>query len=131
MNIAKLPSAPRQIWKDIARLPNAKVSLYQRRLRPGPRKVKQTLSFVVGLGVGGRQDCLFGILPELVCLRHGTLTGAPTRPDLRLPAQAVPICSKLHTSIAASDAYTRNYFEDRSKLRTNRIVFVSLFISRL
>src|SRR5580692_1911233 len=40
---------------------------------------------------------------------------APIRPDPRLPARQVPICSKLHTSIVPSNLCTRNYFEDRSK----------------
>src|SRR5580700_1157186 len=46
------------------------VSCRQCRLCPGPRKVKQILPLAVGFGVGSRKDCLFGILPELLCFRH-------------------------------------------------------------
>src|SRR3984885_13161817 len=40
-------------------------------LRPGPRKLKQTLPILVGFGDGSREDRLFGVLPELICYRHG------------------------------------------------------------
>jgi hypothetical protein len=43
------------------------------------------LLLVIGLGVGGRKNRFFGVLPELVCFRHGTLNSAPTRPNVRLP----------------------------------------------
>src|ERR1700722_14215699 len=63
--------------------------------------------------------------------RHGTLTEPRYVPILGCQLRQVPICSKLHTSIAPSNPYTRNYFEDRSKHSKERIFFAYLFMSRL
>src|SRR5580692_174900 len=60
------------------------------RLRPGPRKVKQTLSLVVCFSAGSGKDRLFGVLPELVCFRHGTLAVARHVPILGCPPRQWP-----------------------------------------
>jgi hypothetical protein len=49
----------------------------QRRLRPGSRKLKQPLPFLIGFGVGGRENRLFGVLPELIRYRHGPTSVPP------------------------------------------------------
>ena len=52
------------------------------RLRPGPRKLDQIPLFLVGFGVADRKHRFSGVLPELICLRYGHLSGArhPTAP---------------------------------------------------
>jgi hypothetical protein len=54
-----------------------RLPLYQCRMRPGPRKLKQSLPVIVGFGVAGRKHRLFSVLPELICYRHGH---RPVRP---------------------------------------------------
>src|ERR1700733_11160995 len=56
-----------------------RLPLQQSRLRPGSRKLKQTLPFLVGFGRRSRNDRLLSVLPELICYRHGH-SPVPRRP---------------------------------------------------
>ena len=51
--------------------------LYQCRLCPSPRKVKQAEFLVVAFSEAGREHGFFGVLPELICNRHGTYSACP------------------------------------------------------
>jgi len=63
-------------------------SLYQCCLRPGPCKVKQTLSLIFNFSAGSGKSRLFGVLPELICFRYGhTAQCVPTPFPTYLPKQ--------------------------------------------
>jgi hypothetical protein len=40
----------------------------QRRLCPGPRKIKQAMPLIFGFGARSGDNCLFSVLPELINL---------------------------------------------------------------
>jgi hypothetical protein len=68
--------------------------LYHRRLCPGPRKIKQALFLVVAFSVAGRKHGFIGVLPELICCRHGTFSVPRHRPNGSLHVSLVTVCSK-------------------------------------
>ena len=70
-----------------------RLPLQQSRLRPGSRKLKQTLPFLVGFGRRSRNDRLLSVLPELICYRHGH----SHVPSTCLRSWAVAVCLKLTT----------------------------------
>ena len=67
-------------------------------MRPGPRKLKQSLPVIVGFSVAGREDRLFSVLPVLIFYRHGH--SPVSRPNIRMRSLAVGVWSKLLTQIA-------------------------------
>jgi hypothetical protein len=74
-------------------------------LSPRPRELKQTRLVRVSCGVTGGKDRLFGVLEELVCLRHGTLYRAPNA-NICMYSVTVAIWSKLLTRSAGSKLST-------------------------
>jgi hypothetical protein len=59
--------------------------LYQCRLCPGAREVKESLPFFIALGMVDAKNSFLGILPELIGFRHDT---SPMCPTHRQPAFA-------------------------------------------
>ena len=66
------------------------VARLQCRLRPGPRKLKQTLPVFVAFGAGGRKYRLLGVLPELIRFRHGARS-VPRHPNIGMRSLAVAV----------------------------------------
>jgi hypothetical protein len=83
-------------------------------MRPGPRKLKQTLPVLLGFGVGGRKDRLFSVLPELICYRHGH-PPVPRRPNAHMRSLGVAVCSKLLTLVTRLKPSTEKWAADKFK----------------
>jgi hypothetical protein len=83
---------------------------------PGPRKLKQSLPVIVGFGVAGRKHCLFSILPELICYRHGH----PPVPPSQYPH--APLGSRRLVKIAHLDrrSTAKRTTLENSKVATTR-----------
>jgi hypothetical protein len=78
------------------------VPVDQRRLSPGPRKIKQVAPLNFCSGTGSGNDRLFGVLPELICSRHWHTsvcpdTSQPQAGPLRVPCREV--CIELYSTL--------------------------------
>src|SRR5205807_8815402 len=88
-------------------------------MRPGPRKLKQSLPVIVGFGIAGRKHRLFSVLPELICYRHGH-PPAPQHPDTSMCAVGgLSRVAKVSNFGQTASARKQKWADERSK-RTNR-----------
>jgi CRP/FNR family transcriptional regulator, cyclic AMP receptor protein len=105
-------------------------------LRPGPRKLKQSLPVIVGFGVAGRKHRLFSVLPELICYRHGhppvregCLNGHPLRVTTataieqslitRIPKAAM--IATLHDEVGFSELFMADLLNRNSRIEEDLI----------